>query len=298
MGDWVDSLNSITSDVNSGLNSVDRATRAGGKVVGAAGDVLGAGASMVGGSGSNASPKGGATSAKANTPVTPLASSSTVLGSPIQVIDGKTYFSAVAPEDTRIIIPQEISSTGQERYLGVNAATSLVNLIEKKDGAGNVVVLDETGKPSMKVYDVGPNGEVFIKGTNIKVNMDAQKSVRLSEKEFDAVVNMYNSKTQNPTYFKTSKESGAAEDTDTDSSSWFGRNWWKVLLGAVAIAGITWGGIAWYNHNTRSKSQTVSNTSSNGSSGGNNGTLANAGTAFAGSTITDFITPLWQTNQK
>lgn len=186
-----------------------------------------------------------------------------VLGSPTQQKGNKTYYTNTAPAGTRIIIPAAISSTGKERYLGINAVTSILNMAEKKEGVGNIVVVDESNKPSLKYYDQRSDDQILIKGTNIRANVEStgsSASVRLSETEYEAVLKALKTKSDKVIYYKTSSKSGEAEDSDNDSSTWLGRNWWKVLIGLVAVGGLAWGGIAWYKHNTRSKSSNTATT--------------------------------------
>lgn len=208
-------------------------------------------------------------------------SASDIYGSPIEKssVTGRSYYTNVAPEGTRMIIPSAISSTGQERYVGTDAFASILALEKKEKGAGNIVVMGEDGKPSLKYYDAGPNGEILIKGTQIPANVKPEgdnASVRLSEAEYEAILRAKNTKTDKAIYFKTSAEKGQSENSSTDSSSWFGRNWWKILLGMVAVGGVVWGGIAWSNSNRKSKTASVSNTDNNtgntGGTGGNGGT--------------------------
>lgn len=186
-----------------------------------------------------------------------LGSSSTdVLTSEIVTENGRRYFKNTAPAGTRIIIPAVLSSTGQERYLGKCAVTSILNLSEGKEGSGNIVVLGANGLPSEKYYDIDSNGDVFIKGTKKPAHNSIEgdnKSVVLTEQEYESVVDALNKKSDEVVYYRTTEERGQSEESTRDTPSWFSRNWWIVLLGAVAVAGATWGGIALYNRHQKKK---------------------------------------------
>lgn len=322
MADVFDKITNVANDVNDVMNDASRASRAVNRVtkpIKNAAQSRQKAQVQTAQAGQTSSPTPTASSNMGY--VTPSSAAGTsytdVLGSPTEQSGDKTFYTNTAPAGTRMIIPAALSSTGRERYLGTNAVASILNLDEKKKGAGNIVVLDADGKPSLKYYDQGPNDQILIKGTNIPANVKADgsgASVRLSEAEYEAILQSLKTKTDKVTYYKTSSESGKAEDSDNDSSTWLGRNWWKVLIGMVVVGGLAWGGVAWYKHNTRSKSSPITastgnnntgtggnggnsgndgNTGNNGNSGndGTGGTLAGAGHQLKDLNLPDFTDP-------
>ena len=181
-----------------------------------------------------------------------------VLGSMVVDQNGKRYFKNAAPNGTRFIIPRSFSSTGKERYLGANALESIMNLRDGKPNCGNIIVLGPDNKPSQYLYDQGPNGEIFLKGTQEKISINADgdnASVRLTEQEFACAVKALQDTTSEKTYFKTNQANGNAENSTATAGSWFSRNWWKILLGLVIAGGIAWGGIEILNHRKESKAK-------------------------------------------
>ena len=234
-----------------------------------------------------------------------------VLESAVQLSNGKKYFSVPAPTGTRIIIPKQVSITGQERYLGAHALESIMNLMQGSEKCGNIVVLNNQRQPSPLYYDIGPEGEIFLKGTNKEINLShegSNASVILSEQEFDVLKKALSTQTNDVTHFRTTKERGDAEDSTAEKGSWFSRNWWKILLGLIIAGGIAWGGIAIHNNHKEKKEEkaakaAASNTNSNANEASNanqQATAANTGTnttsALTGTNITNEQTPLTNTN--
>lgn len=224
-----------------------------------------------------------------------------VLNSPIQNVSGKKYYTGLAPIGTRLIIPKELSSTGQERYLGAHALESIMNLMQGNEKCGNIIVLDAQGTPSTQLYQRSEDGNILLKGTQKEIKVDST-SIMLSEEEFAAIKEALNKKTNDVTYFKTSKELGNAEDSTAQKGSWFSQNWWKILLGLVVAGGIAWGGIAIYNNHKEKKekkqvaaaqSQTTTasdNSATNNQSPVQTAALAsatNTGSALSGTNITN-----------
>lgn len=225
-----------------------------------------------------------------------------VLESAVQTVGGKKYFSVPAPNGTRIIIPRQVSSTGQERYLGAHALESVINLMNGSEKCGNIVVLDESKRPSQKYYDIGPEGQIFLKGTNKEIKVYDQTtstpSVPLSEKEFDILKKALSTQTNDVTHFKTTKDRGYAEDSTAEKGSWFSRNWWKILLGLVIAGGIAWGGVAIHNNRLKKKekkaaqaaaaaSNTNENANTNSSQNSSASTGTNTASALTGTNITN-----------
>lgn len=218
-----------------------------------------------------------------------------VLDSPIQ----NGYYTIPAPTGTRLIISQEMSSTGQERYLGAHALESIMNLMQGNEKCGNIVVLDKTKKPSALYYSSDAEGNIYLKGTNKKINLQADgsnASVILSEEEFAHIKEALQTKTNDVTYFKTTQERGDAEDSRAESGSWFSRNWWKILLGLVIAGGIAWGGIAIYNNRQEKKEEkklqqaiqnAQANENSNTNTSVNQASVASANTGLTGTNITN-----------
>ncbi len=234
-----------------------------------------------------------------------------VLESAVQLSNGKKYFSVPAPTGTRIIIPRQVSSTGQERYLGAHALESVMNLMQGSEKCGNIVVLNNQRQPSSLYYDIGPEGEIFLKGTNKEIKLShegSNASVILSEQEFDVLKKALSTQTNDVTHFRTTNERGNAEDSTAEKGSWFSRNWWKILLGLVIAGGIAWGGIAIHDRQKRKKEEkaakaTASNVTTNSNETSNTSqqaTAANAGTntssVLVGTNITNEQTPLANTN--
>ena len=189
-----------------------------------------------------------------------------VLESAVQLSNGKKYFSVPAPTGTRIIIPRQISITGQERYLGAHALESIMNLMQGSEKCGNIVVLNDQRQPSSLYYDIGPDGEIFLKGTNKEINLShegSNASVILSEQEFDVLKKALSTQTNDVTHFRTTNERGNAEDSTAEQGSWFSRNWWKILLGLVIAGGIAWGGIAIHNNRKEKKEKKAAQASTN-----------------------------------
>ena len=203
------------------------------------------------------------------------AQSGSVLSGGVQEINGKRYFVNPAPKGTRLIIPAKISSTGQERYIGAHTLESIVNLHQGNPKCANVIVFGAGNKPSSAFYDFGPNGEIFLKGTNKQISFDEKDPpVKLSETEYISIVQSLNQKTNDVTYFKTNADLGEAENSKASSPSWFSQNWWKILLGLAIAGGLAWGGIAIYNKNRDKPSQKFSaNTNSSSNSNQNSNVL-------------------------
>ncbi len=224
-----------------------------------------------------------------------------VLESPVQISNGKKYFSVPAPTGTRIIIPRQVSSTGQERYLGAHALESIINLMNGSEKCGNIVVFDASNKPSLQYYDIGPNGEIFLKGTNKEINLShegSNASVILSEKEFEVLRKALSTQTNDVTHFKTTKDRGNAEDSTSEKGSWFSRNWWKILLGLIVAGGIAWGGIALDNKHKEKKEKKAAqaaaaasnaneNSNTNSSQNSSANTSSNTSSALTGTNITN-----------
>lgn len=144
-----------------------------------------------------------------------------------------------APNGTCIILPSDISQTGQPRYLGKNAYQSLMNIMSQNpDGVcSDVVILDANNLPSALVYDQTADGKLLLKGTQIPVDIKkaddgTYAAVPLSEKEFASV--QEGMKTQGPGKFNVS-DKGEAEDAD--SRSWFERNWAAIVSSFAVICG-------------------------------------------------------------
>lgn len=224
-----------------------------------------------------------------------------VLDSQVQIVNGKKYYTVPAPTGTRLIIPQKISRTGQERYIGAHALESIMNLMDGNEKCGNIVVLDETQKPSALYYSSDAEGNICLKGTNKKINLQADgsnASVILSEKEFESIAKALRTKTNENdiAYFKTMQERGDAEDSRAESGSWFSRNWWKILLGLVVAGGIAWGGIAIYNNRQEKKEEkklqqaiqnAQANENSNTNTSVNQASVATASAGLTGTNITN-----------
>lgn len=239
--------------------------------------------------------------------------SASVLESPIQDIGGKKYYSTTAPIGTRLIIPKEISSTGQERYLGAHALESIMNLMQGNEKCGNIVVLGKDGMPSALFYQRTEDGSTVLKANQKPVNIcskGSNASICLSEEEFAAIREALTTKTNDVTYFKTSKERGDAEDSTAEKGSWFSRNWWKILLGLVIAGGIAWGGIEILNRRKEKKEEkrlaatTPSSQTENGNQNTSNNSQAlqtasaqqQTGTGLSGTNITNEQTPIINTN--
>lgn len=225
-----------------------------------------------------------------------------VLDSQVQMVNGKKYYTVPAPTGTRLIIPKEISRTGQERYIGAHALESIMNLMDGNEKCGNIVVLDETQKPSALYYSSDAEGIIYLKGTNKEVKIydgtTSTPSVPLSEKEFESIAKALRTKTNENdiAYFKTIQERGDAEDSSAESGSWFSRNWWKILLGLVVAGGIAWGGIAIYNNRQEKKEEkklqqaiqnAQTNENSNTNATANQASVASANTGLTGTNITN-----------
>ncbi|MBQ8251429.1 MAG: hypothetical protein IJY92_05915 [Alphaproteobacteria bacterium] len=224
-----------------------------------------------------------------------------VLESAVQTVGGKKYFSVPAPDGTRIIIPRQVSSTGQERYLGAHALESVINLMNGSEKCGNIVVLDSSNQPSRQYYDIDPEGRILLKGTNKEIKLShegSNASVILSEKEFDILKKALSTQTNDVTHFKTTKDRGYAEDSTAEKGSWFSRNWWKILLGLVIAGGIAWGGVAIHNNRLKKKekkaaqaaaaaSNTNENANTNSSQNSSASTGTNTASALTGTNITN-----------
>ena len=131
---------------------------------------------------------------------------------------------------------------------------------------GNIVIFDASNKPSLQYYDIGPNGEIFLKGTNKEINLShegSNASVILSEKEFEVLRKALSTQTNDVTHFKTTKDRGNAEDSTSEKGSWFSRNWWKILLGLIIAGGIAWGGIALDNKHKEKKEKKAAQAAAN-----------------------------------
>ncbi len=264
------------SDINSYLSQGTRFMRNGENFLDQAGDTLGAlglgGATQTQGiTQPTGTTQRTVTQARqgAHSPVaTPTNPSSTsVLSSGTQIIDGKRYFINPAPKGTRLIIPARLSSTGQERYIGAHVMESITNMNNKNPKCANVIVFDTNNKPSSTFYDFGPNGEIFLKGTTTQIQFDQKDPpVQLSEAEYISIIQSLNQHPAEITYFKTTAAKGDAENSTASSPGWFSRNWWKILLGLAISAGIAWGGIAIYNHKNEKdekKERTTASTTAN-----------------------------------
>lgn len=179
-----------------------------------------------------------------------------VLTSQTEIVNGRRYYTVPAPKGTRLIIPQNISSTGQERYLGSHVLESIINMNSGNAKCANVFVCDAAGRPSPQVYDVAQNGDIFLKGTQNKINFDKDDPpVQLSEMEYASIIQSLKTQTNDVTYFKTTADRGNAENSTASSPGWFSRNWWKILLGLVIAGGLAWGGVALYNKHKDDKAK-------------------------------------------
>ena len=189
-----------------------------------------------------------------------------VLSGGTQVVDGKRYFVNPAPKGTRLIIPANISSTGQERYIGAHVLESITNFHEGNARCANMIIYGADNKASSKFYDFGPNGEIYMKGTTNQIKFDPNDPpVQLSETEYISILQSLNQNPSDVTYFKTTADRGDAENSKASTPSWFSQNWWKILLGLVIAGGLAWGGVAFYNNRKEKKEEraATATTSSN-----------------------------------
>ena len=287
LGEAVDALSDTTRDVTGTFNKAQRAGKQVGNALG-----MGKQSSKQAPSASKQAP---------STPQQTAPQGTSVLDSQVQMVNGKKYYTVPAPTGTRLIIPKKISRTGQERYIGAHALESIMNLMDGNEKCGNIVVLDETQKPSALYYSSDAEGNICLKGTNKKINLQADgsnASVILSEKEFESIAKALRTKTSENdiAYFKTMQERGDAEDSRAESGSWFSRNWWKILLGLVVAGGIAWGGIAIYNNRQEKKEEkklqqaiqnAQANENSNTNTSVNQASVATASAGLTGTNITN-----------
>lgn len=284
MADYLKTANDVFKTTTKSVNDINSTLRAGERAYKSSSRLIGADGKPAPKQTANTPAPSGATASQ-----TPQNAS--VLDSPVQISGNKKYFSVPAPIGTRIIIPQAISSTGQERYLGAHALESIMNMMQGNEKCGNIVILDASNKPSQKYYDIGPEGEIFLKGTNKEVKIyDATAStpsVPLSEKEYEVLKKALSTKTNDVTHFKTTQDRGNAEDSTAEQGSWFSRNWWKILLGLVVAAGVAWGGIALYNNHKEKKEEKAAQTQQKTNSNENTNSNTNSGNALTGTNITN-----------
>lgn len=247
-------------------NSLDQLNRN----VRAASNIVTQGANLAGTLGLNGTPAPQSSNARpaspnANQPAL-MQGPTSVLSGGTQVVDGKRYFVNPAPKGTRLIIPANVSSTGQERYIGAHVLESITNFHEGNARCANMIIYGTDNKPSATFYDFGPNGEIYIKGTKNQINFDAKDPpVQLSETEYIAILQSLKQNPSDVTYFKTTADRGDAENSKASTPSWFSQNWWKILLGLVIAGGLAWGGVAFYNNRKEKKAEraAAATTSSN-----------------------------------
>lgn len=283
------------------FNNINRNINTANKTLDSAGRAVTGGAALFGVSDTTPDKKNAASAA---TPTSGLelqgVQGVSVLESAVQTAGGKKYFSVPAPDGTRIIIPRQVSSTGQERYLGAHALESVMNLMNGSEKCGNIIVLNAQRQPSALYYDIGPEGQIFLKGTNKELKLShegSNASVILSEKEFDILKKALSTQTNDVTHFKTTKDRGYAEDSTAEKGSWFSRNWWKILLGLVIAGGIAWGGVAIHNNRLEKKEKKAAqaaaaasnaneNSNTNSSQNSSANTSSNTSSALTGTNIT------------
>ena len=228
----LDGLNNLTKNMNQGIkattgavSTVSRASRTAGRAV----DLAERGVQQITG--------------------TPAATQAPTQGGTrvVSASQGQTGNAVYeAPEGTCIILPPQVTANGQPRYLGAKAYESIKNLMTGGEGPNNnVFVYDANGKPSAQVYSIAPDGNLYIKGTQIPVVVPMTEdghltAIPLSEKEYISAKSGIQIEQQNPEIqrIKQNAELGKAEDAN--NASWLERNWqWLVGAGIAVAAAIT-----------------------------------------------------------